>query len=111
MSCGLGDAAAGDLAQLQTDLARLFSAALCFIMVTSTLPACDLNMHVLLPAPACSVCRFCAGYAVAMAEMKVFLAFLARDYVFTADTNTEWKQMIGRVPVNGLPMRVSRRRA
>lgn len=55
--------------------------------------------------------RFCAGYAVAMAEMKAFLALLAREYEFTADTNTEWKQAIGRVPVNGLPMRVSRRKA
>jgi cytochrome P450 len=46
-----------------------------------------------------------------MAEMKAFLALLAREYEFTADTNTEWKQAIGRVPVNGLPMRVSRRKA
>lgn len=70
--------------------------------------------HPSLPAVTCPhplPCRFCAGYAVAMAEMKAFLALLARDYEFTADTNTEWKQMIGRVPVNGLPMRVSRRKA
>lgn len=80
--------------------------------VTSSRPVCREhidNTHVLLAAPTRSPCRFCAGYAVAMAEMKAFLALLARDYEFTADTNTEWKQMIGRVPVNGLPMRVSRR--
>uniref|UniRef100_A0A383WDQ0 Cytochrome P450 n=1 Tax=Tetradesmus obliquus TaxID=3088 RepID=A0A383WDQ0_TETOB len=55
--------------------------------------------------------RFCAGYAVAMAEMKVFLALLARGYDFDADTNTQWRQEIGRVPANGLPMTVSRRPA
>jgi cytochrome P450 len=43
-----------------------------------------------------------------MAEMKVFLALLARDYDFTADTNTTWAQEIGRVPKNGLPMTVRR---
>ncbi|KAI8464385.1 MAG: cytochrome P450 [Monoraphidium minutum] len=52
--------------------------------------------------------RFCAGYSVAMAEMKVFLALLARGYDFTADTNTEWRQEIGRVPKNGLPMTLTR---
>jgi hypothetical protein len=52
--------------------------------------------------------RFCAGYAVAMAEMKAFLALLARGYAFDANTNTKWVQQIGRVPVNGLPMRVYR---
>lgn len=46
-----------------------------------------------------------------MAEMKVFLALLARGYDFTADTATEWRQEIGRVPVNGLPMTVLRRTA
>lgn len=46
-----------------------------------------------------------------MAEMKVFLALLARHYEFVADTNTEWKQEIGRVPANGLPMTVTRRAA
>ena len=43
-----------------------------------------------------------------MAEMKAFLALLARGYSFQADTNTQWVQSIGRVPANGLPMRVSR---
>lgn len=43
-----------------------------------------------------------------MAEMKAVLALLARGYAFSADTNTKWVQQIGRVPVNGLPMRVYR---
>lgn len=43
-----------------------------------------------------------------MAEMKAFLALLARGYDFEADVDTEWVQRIGRVPANGLPMRVSR---
>ncbi|KAF6258855.1 cytochrome P450 [Scenedesmus sp. NREL 46B-D3] len=55
--------------------------------------------------------RFCAGYAVAMAEMKVYLALLARGYDFDCDTNTQWKQEIGRVPANGLPATFSRRPA
>ncbi|KAF6256199.1 cytochrome P450 [Scenedesmus sp. NREL 46B-D3] len=55
--------------------------------------------------------RFCAGYAVAMAEMKVYLALLARGYDFDCDTNTQWKQEIGRVPANGLPAIFSRRPA
>jgi hypothetical protein len=46
-----------------------------------------------------------------MAEMKVYLALLARGYDFDADTNTQWKQEIGRVPANGLPMTVTRRPA
>jgi hypothetical protein len=33
--------------------------------------------------------RFCAGYSVAMAEMKMFLALLARGYAFEADTDTK----------------------
>eukprot|EP00878_Enallax_costatus_P002591 GHUV01002773.1.p1 GENE.GHUV01002773.1~~GHUV01002773.1.p1 ORF type:complete len:523 (+),score=179.47 GHUV01002773.1:316-1884(+) len=53
--------------------------------------------------------RFCAGYAVAMAEMKVYLALLARGYDFQCDTNTEWVQEIGRKPKNGLPMKITRR--
>ncbi|KAF8059378.1 HISN7 [Scenedesmus sp. PABB004] len=53
--------------------------------------------------------RFCAGYAVAMAEMKVFLALLARGYDFTADTDTTWRQRIGPQPANGLPLTVTRR--
>lgn len=39
-----------------------------------------------------------------MAEMKVFLALLARHYSFTVDNNTEWKQGVGRFPANGLPV-------
>jgi hypothetical protein len=33
-----------------------------------------------------------------MVEMKVLLALVARQYSFTADTDTEWVQAIGRVP-------------
>lgn len=43
-----------------------------------------------------------------MAEMKAFLALLARGYEFSADVNTTWVQRLGRVPVNGLPLTVSR---
>jgi len=39
-----------------------------------------------------------------MAEMKTVLAVLARCYTFTVDNNTEWRQAVGKVPVNGLPM-------
>lgn len=42
-----------------------------------------------------------------MAEMKSFLALLARGYEFEADVNTKWVQRLGRVPENGLPMKVS----
>lgn len=45
-----------------------------------------------------------------MAEMKVFLALLARGYELSADFDTEWVQQLGKVPANGLPMRVVRRR-
>jgi hypothetical protein len=41
-----------------------------------------------------------------MTEMKVLLALVARSYAFTADTNTEWAQAVGKVPKNGLPMTV-----
>lgn len=68
-------------------------------------------MELLLIVAACCCCRFCAGYAVAMAEMKVYLALLARGYDFVCDTNTEWVQEIGRKPKNGLPMTVTRREA
>jgi hypothetical protein len=43
-----------------------------------------------------------------MAEMKAFLALLARGYAFEADTNCRWVQQLGRVPANGLPMSVWR---
>jgi hypothetical protein len=43
-----------------------------------------------------------------MAEMKVFLAFLARSYDFSVDGNTDWLFAIGRVPKNGLPMTITR---
>jgi cytochrome P450 len=66
-------------------------------------------MHTAPPAPAPRPPqRFCAGYSVAMAEMKVFLALLARGYDYTADTNTPWVQEVGRVPKNGLPLTVTR---
>ncbi|WIA10314.1 hypothetical protein OEZ85_010506 [Tetradesmus obliquus] len=54
--------------------------------------------------------RFCAGYLVAMAEMKVLLALLARGYDFECDTDTQWVQQVGQVPANHLPMTVTRRR-
>ena len=53
-------------------------------------------------------CRYCLGYAMAMGEMKVFLALLARHYDFTADTNTEWVQALGKKPKNGLPTTYTR---
>jgi len=49
-------------------------------------------------------CRYCLGTALAMAEMKVFLALLARKYQFEADNNTKWKPALGYYPENGLPM-------
>lgn len=52
--------------------------------------------------------RYCLGYAMAMGEMKVFLALLARHYDFTADTNTEWVQVLGKKPKNGLPTTYTR---
>jgi hypothetical protein len=39
-----------------------------------------------------------------MAEMKIFLALLARHYAFEADNNTEWKPALGYYPANGLPL-------
>lgn len=64
-----------------------------------------------LPCPSRSpFVRFCVGYSLAMAEMKVFLALLARGYELSADFDTEWVQQLGKVPANGLPMRVVRRR-
>jgi len=45
---------------------------------------------------------------MAMGEMKVFLALLARHYDFTADTNTEWVQVLGKKPKNGLPTTYTR---
>lgn len=44
-----------------------------------------------------------------MAEMRVFLALLARGYEFSADTNTAWRNNIGPSPVNGLPVILRRR--
>jgi hypothetical protein len=41
---------------------------------------------------------------LAIAEMKVFLALLARSYSFTVDNNTEWKPALGFYPANGLPL-------
>lgn len=48
--------------------------------------------------------RYCLGAALATAEMKVFLALLARHYSFDADNNTEWKPALGYFPANGLPL-------
>jgi hypothetical protein len=39
-----------------------------------------------------------------MAEMKVFLALLARNYSFTVDNDTDWKPALGFYPANGLPL-------
>lgn len=54
------------------------------------------------------LCRYCLGAALALAEMKVFLALLARSYSFTADNNTEWKPALGFYPANGLPLVLTR---
>ncbi|WIA16755.1 hypothetical protein OEZ85_013407 [Tetradesmus obliquus] len=51
--------------------------------------------------------RYCLGAALAMAEMKTFLALLARQYAFQADTATEWKPALGYYPANGLPLVLS----
>lgn len=48
--------------------------------------------------------RYCLGAGLAMVEMKVLLALVARHYTFTADNNTQWTQAIGKVPKNKLPM-------
>eukprot|EP00775_Hariotina_reticulata_P007859 gene7859-8055_t len=48
--------------------------------------------------------RYCLGASLAMAEMKVYLALLARSYQFEADNNTKWKPALGYYPENGLPM-------
>eukprot|EP00879_Flechtneria_rotunda_P007705 GHRR01008078.1.p1 GENE.GHRR01008078.1~~GHRR01008078.1.p1 ORF type:complete len:426 (+),score=141.85 GHRR01008078.1:697-1974(+) len=48
--------------------------------------------------------RYCLGANLAMAEMKVLLALMARYYSFTADNKTEWVQGVGKVPKNGLPL-------
>jgi hypothetical protein len=44
---------------------KVYLALLCVSLLTSS-----------SAAAAAPLCRFCAGYAVAMAEMKVFLALL-----------------------------------
>lgn len=46
----------------------------------------------------CTPCRYCLGAALAMAEMKCFVALLARSYSFTADNDTEWKARLGVLP-------------
>lgn len=51
--------------------------------------------------------RHCLGVHLANAEMKVFLALWARGYDVAADTDTEWRFAVGRVPLNGLPMTVT----
>lgn len=52
--------------------------------------------------------RFCLGYHLAQAELKVFMCLLARHYSFSVDADTEWIQQVGRTPVNGLPMTVKK---
>ena len=49
-------------------------------------------MYVLSPG------RFCLGYGLAIVEMKVLLALVARHCSVTCDNNTEWVQAIGKVP-------------
>lgn len=56
----------------------------------------------------CPPCRYCLGAALAMAEMKIFLALLARSYDFTADNDTEWRPALGFYPANGLPLVLTR---
>ncbi len=41
--------------------------------------------------------------------MKVFLAMLVRHYDFAADNDTTWRQAVGRVPANGLPLTLTPR--
>lgn len=60
------------------------------------------------PCPLLPPCRVCPGQALAMAEMKVFLAVLARSYSFTADTNTGFASVPMTAPQNGLPITVSK---
>jgi cytochrome P450 len=48
------------------------------------------------------------GASLATIEMKVFLALLARGYKYAADDDTEWRMALGRYPVNGLPLVVTR---
>jgi cytochrome P450 len=43
-----------------------------------------------------------------MAEMKCVLALLMRHYSFTVDNNTDWVQGVGRIPKNGLPLKLQR---
>lgn len=45
--------------------------------------------------------RYCLGSGLAMTEMKVLLAVVARQYRFTADTDTEWVHNISKVPKVG----------
>lgn len=70
-----------------------------------------LCMHPAAPRPRHRAPRFCAGAGVAMAEMRVFLALLARGYEFAANIDTEWVQQLGQVPANGMPATFSRRGA
>lgn len=52
----------------------------------------------LCPRHALHNIRYCLGAGLAMVEMKVLLALVARHYTFVADNNTEWQNAIGRVP-------------
>lgn len=46
-----------------------------------------------------------------MAEIKVFLALLARNYDFVADTSTDLVSVPMTAPRNGLPVTVRHRRS
>lgn len=61
-----------------------------------------------LVTPPLLLYRVCPGQSLAMAEMKVFLATLARGYTFTADTDTDFASVPMAAPKNGLPMTVAK---
>ncbi|MEW5320146.1 MAG: hypothetical protein WDW38_011243 [Sanguina aurantia] len=52
--------------------------------------------------------RNCLGMPLALAEMKIVLAVLARKYCYTADCNTDYKEFPIPEPRNGLPVYVTR---
>jgi len=64
-------------------------------MLSST---CNISCREPLCGCCCCCCRYCLGSGLAMAEMKVLLALVARHYCFTADNNTEWVHTISKVP-------------
>lgn len=52
--------------------------------------------------------RKCIGMALALTEMKVLLAVLARDYRYSADWDTRWKYFPLLRPAAGLPVLATR---